>query len=227
MSRFTGLSFASSAGDTANALRASSQAQKAGTNYHGRRGLRSLMDKSSLDSAILDRQANFGGSLDGKKAPGVYNLAVLDDSGTAMKGATINIGGKLFTSDSEKGKLRILDPEYINEEIQYHEEVQAYELKIVKAILVSNTMAQTILGDSYKFLPATKGIDGMAGELVATEATPDAIAFLDPTSAIYSRAVAKIKMIVHKTGIVLNQESEQLKSASSNMAKAVTSSHDA
>ena len=185
------------------------------------------MDKAALDAKVLDRNASYGGALDGSVPAGVYNLKVVNDAGADMANASINIGGRMFQADAN-ARLRILDPQYINEEIEYHEQIQAYELKIVKAILVSNVMAKMILGQGgFDLLPKGKSVTGMAEELKQTEATPDAIAFYDPTSAIYARAIAKIKMIVHATGVVLNEEGSSLRSASSNMAKAVTSSHDA
>lgn len=222
-----GLAFASGEHAKAVDLRKETQAQRAGTRYHGRGGLRSMMDTASQDAKILERYASYGGGGD-KTTAGVYNMKIVDDEGGEMKHANINIGGRTFTSD-DAGNLRILDPQYINEEIAYHEEIQNYEMKLVKAILVSNVMAGTILGKTaFDKLKKAGKVDGMAQELVDTEATPDAIQFYDPTSAVYARAVAKIKMVVHDTGIVLNEEAQSLhKAGTSTGAAAGGSSHDA
>lgn len=157
------------------------QRQIKGSRYTGKRsGFRSLMDQNAITEQMMQYQAKHQ-SVDGKM--GVYTLRVMEDDGTtAAKNATINVGGRLFRS-GEDGNLRILDSEYINDEITATKEIREYEEKIVEAILVSNTMAKHILGKNFKYLKSSAE-EGALNEVSKTlrdvDASPDTIRYYDP-----------------------------------------------
>ena len=201
----------------ATAYRAKTNLQKAGTgwNVSNRRWGRSLMDQARLNQQIIDEVEKYKAK--GQDRPGIYNLEVQNDEGKAQPGAMMNIGGDTFTAD-RAGKFRIIDSEYLNEEIEAWEKIQDYETRIVKAILISQESAKTILGARVSLLNQGQLVEGLGlseaevGE-VDHNANPDVVRYLDKTSARYAQCVGKIKIIVHELGIVLNQEGEKLKSA--------------
>ena len=205
------------------------QRQIKGSRYTGKRtGFRSLMDQNAIVEQMMQYQAKHQ-SVDGKM--GVYTLRVMKDDGTtAAPNATINIGGRLFRSGGD-GNLRILDSEYINDEIVATKEIREYEEKIVEAILVSDTMAEHILGDNFEYLKGSedKGpLKGVSKTLRDVDASPNVIRYYDPTSVTYAQAIAKIRAIVHNSGsIIINEEAGALHGGSgSGVARASTSGHD-
>ena len=165
---------------------------------------------------------------------GVYNLKVMNDAGTdALPNAKINIGGRQFIS-SGKGDLRILDSEFLNGEIAAYKELRDYETKIVQAILVDDTTARLIIGGSPEAVAAllAKGggkgvitVAGLTGEL-DVDARPSAIRYLDPSGSAYARAIAKIRVIVHALGIIVNEEGGTLNGSGIGTTSTTVSGND-
>ena len=218
MSRYIGLGYpGSTLGLAASAkVRTDTQIQKDGSRWRGgdRRWGRSLMDRAELDRQALDYKGKYTAADD--KA-GVYNLKVVGDDGTtAVAGAMINIGGKFFKS-TDTGRLRILDSEFLNSEISAYKELRDYEEKIVQSILVSDETAALIIGGAdgdAKVLLQKGGGDGnikVAGLTdkdsgINVTALPSEIRYLDPSGSPYAQAIAKLRVIVHSLGIIVNEE---------------------
>lgn len=183
---------------------------KVGTKYEGRSGLRSLMDGPAQAKRLEDYNDRYNGDASGK-GRGVYNLKVLQaDGATPAKETEINIGGRLFRSN-DKGDLRILDSNYIAEEVAAAKSQRQYEESIIESCLVSNFMATHILG-ATEFAKLAAGA-GPSGDLNAVEAFPDSIRYMDPTSANYARAIAKLRIIVHEAGVIINEQDAALPAA--------------
>ena len=210
-------------GDAATTIREKTKIQQSGSRWTGsnRRGGRSLMDQAELSRQALDYAGKY--KAPGSDDLGVYNLEVQNENGDAQANASINIGGRYFQSSSE-GKLRIVDSEYLNSEIESWKEVQKYETSLVEAVVISPEVAKTILG-KYTAGLAVGGLQkarrqggaGLSADRVGTldtvDAQPEVIRYLDPTSTEYARAIAKIKVLVNAVGIVLNEEGGNLRSA--------------
>jgi len=234
MSRYFGLGWPSTKDgrESAEKIRKNTQIQKAGSKWRGgdRRWGRSLMDQAEYSRMASDYAGKY--SVDPGQ-PGVYNLKVMKDGGVEhLANAVINIGGKMFKSNGT-GDLRVLDSEYLNSEIAAFNELRDYETKIVKAIVVSDETAALILG-TYK---NKTGLDMLAnGGLAAAgiqagdidvDARPSSIRYLDPTSTHYARAIAKIRVLVHTIGIIINEEGGNLSAASTGIKQSADTGNDA
>ena len=203
--------------------------QVSGTRYnYGRSGFRSLMDRQAIDNEILDYKAKYAGP-DGKA--GVYNLKICKDDGTeAGAGSTIEIGGRLFRSDANS-RLRILDSQFINEEILATKSQREYQESILEAVLVSDDMARLILNDAFAHCAAKSGKPvNISPELDAVNCQPNTMRYLDPTSVEYARCLAKLRLIIHQSGsgIIINEEGGKLGSAggTTGPVKANVTGHD-
>ena len=230
MSRYFGLGYAgqesatTSGRDAADAYRKSTALQTSGTSWTGgrRTGMASLMDKAELNRQMLDHQGKFTST----DATGVYNLAVVKDDGSAVETPqTINIGGRYFQS-APNGRLRICDSEYLNAEVEAFKDLRNYEEKVVQAMLVSIEVCTLLIGRSVKEVEGllkkgggkadTKGSDilvqGLEGSGIDTDANPNSLRYLSPDSSEYAKGIAKLRMIVNKMGIIVNEESQSLHS---------------
>jgi len=191
------------------AILKTTQKWRSGSRYEGRSGYRSLMDEAKHIKDAKDYDDKYGG--DGQGNRGVYALQVrTPDNKAHAPHATINIGGRRFKADNE-GNLRILDADYIKEEVASTVAQKEYEESIVEAILVSDAMAKHVLGnDVFDKLKSDAGVDQLSTTLKKVDATPDVIRYYDPTSTTYAQAIAKIRATVHLTGIIVNEESSNL-----------------
>lgn len=236
MSRYFGIGFAGTEDGRADAqdVRKRTQIQKDGSRWRGgsRTGARSLMDQAEYNRQAADYWNKYSTG-PGSEA-GVYNLKVVgDDGSTPMKGAIINIGGKMFKSSEDEGRLRILDSEYLNSEISAFKELRDYEEKIVQALLVSDETASLIIG-TYKRRDAAEILakDGLAqvgidAPGIDVDATPSSIRYLDPSSTAYAQAIAKLRVMVHSMGIIVNEEGGNLAGAGLGIKRAEDSGNDA
>jgi len=225
MSRYFGLGWPSTGeGRTAEKdINSKTQINKSGSKWRGgdRRWGRSLMDQGEYSRMTSDYWNKYSTG-PGTQA-GVYNLKVVDDGGEALKEAVINIGGKLFRSSKQNGTLRILDSEFLNSEISAYKEIRDYETKVVQAIIVSDETAHLIIGGTADHVTALlkKGGGGAASAIpvpglddeLNVDARPSMIRYLDPSGSKYAAAIAKIRVIVSHSGIIVNQEAGDLEGA--------------
>ena len=191
------------------------------------------MDRAELERQALDYSGKYTASGD---QPGVYNLKVVgDDGNTAVKGAMINIGGKFFKSSEADGRLRILDSEYLNSEISAYKELRDYEEKIVQSLLVSDETARLIIGGTMsevkELLQANGGagtikVPGLKGSGIDVTALPSEIRYLDPSGSPYAQAIAKLRVIVHSKGIIVNEEGGTLNKVGSGIKETSNSGND-
>ena len=237
MSRYMGLGYPSTKAGKADAKKVydKTNINKPGSRYRGgRSGNRSLFDQSEYARMELDYYNKYSiGGVD--EQAGVYNLKVVgDDGSTAIPNASMNIGGRKFNAGAD-GRLRILDSEYINSEIAAYKELQDYETKIVQAILVDDETARLIIGGSKEDVAellaegggqAAIKVPGLTGEL-NVDARPSAIRYLDPSGSAYARAIAKIRVIVHARGIIINEEGGNLAGSGIGVTPTKVSGNDA
>lgn len=237
MSRYMGLGYPASDEGKAGAktVYEKTNINKPGSRYRGgRSGNRSLFDTSEYARMELDYYNKYSvGGVDDQA--GVYNLKVVGEDGdTAVPNAIMNIGGRKFNAGAD-GRLRILDSEYINSEIAAYKETQDYETKIVQAILVDDETARLIIGGAKADVAAllaedggqgTIKVPGLTGEL-NVDARPSAIRYLDPSGSAYARAIAKIRVIVHARGIIINEEGGNLSGSGIGTTPTKVSGNDA
>ena len=132
--------------------------------------------------------------------------------------------------------MSFLDSEYLNSEIAAFKELRDYEEKVLQAMLVSDDTAALILGgsknDAMTLLATGEGTGKFsiaklkASKLKDVDATPSSIRYLDPTSSEYARAIAKIRVIVHELGIIVNEEGGTLSGAGTGIKQAADSGND-
>ena len=237
MSRYMGLGYPSTTEGKkgAKTVYDKTNINKPGSRYRGgRSGNRSLFDTSEYARMELDYYNKYSvGGVDDQA--GVYNLKVVgEDGSTAVPNAIMNIGGRKFNAGAD-GRLRILDSEYINSEIAAYKETQDYETKIVQAILVDDDTARLIIGGAKADVAAllaedggqgTIKVPGLTGEL-NVDARPSAIRYLDPSGSAYARAIAKIRVIVHARGIIINEEGGNLSGSGIGTTPTKVSGNDA
>lgn len=242
MSRYMGLGYPATDEGKAGAKTVydKTNINKPGSRYRGgRSGNRSLFDTSEYARMELDYYNKYSvGGVDDQA--GVYNLKVVGEDGdTAVPNAIMNIGGRKFNAGAD-GRLRILDSEYLNSEIAAYKETQDYETKIVQAILVDDETARLIIGGSKAEVAELLNVDGGGsgktikipgltdgkGEL-NVDARPSAIRYLDPSGSAYARAVAKIRVIVHARGIIINEEGGNLSGSGIGTTPTKVSGNDA
>ena len=188
------------------------------TRYAGsHKGLMSFKDGAQLNRDLIDKMASQ--QYAGDNAEGILKLAVLDRNNDAVANTPFELGGKTFRTNAQ-GYARLVDAERLNIELEAHNQIEDYELKILKAIMISNDMAQRMLDDTvYAKLGANAGdiepIPGqpLSGAIRAIDAHPDVIKFMDPSSIEYSRALVKLKAAVKEAGVILNEENQSLQSA--------------
>ena len=183
------------------------------TRYSGsHKGLMSFKDGAQLSRDLLDKMASQ--QYAGDNAEGILKLAVLDRRNQAVPNTPFELGGKTFRTNGD-GYARLVDAERLNIELEAHNQIEEYELKILKAIMISDDMALRMLDEAVftKLLPGRRpdGIDTAA--IGDVDARPDKIKFMDPSSVEYSRALVKLKAAVKEAGVILNEENQNLQSA--------------
>ena len=183
------------------------------TKYAGsHKGLMSFKDGSQLNRDLLDKMASQQYS--GDNAEGILKLAVLDRRNNRVPNTPFELGGKTFRTN-EQGFARLVDAERLNIELEAHNQIEEYELKILKAIMISDDMALRMLDETVfnKLQPGRRpeGIDTAA--IGDVDARPDKIKFMDPSSVEYSRALVKLKAAVKEAGVILNEENQHLGNA--------------
>lgn len=210
---FTQIPADKTAADAAKTAREKSFLQGQATRYSGRsRGISSFRDKAELDAQILAQRAST--SYPGDDDNGILNLAVCNKTGTPQPNQTFELGGRLFKTGNN-GLARIADGEALNMEISSYNEVAEYELKVLRMVMMNNKMAEKLLGNAV-FLKleaagAPAGITNAA--IIATDAKPDTIQFLDPTSPEYARALVKMKAAVREAGVIINEDNQKVSTA--------------
>ena len=183
------------------------------TRYAGsHKGLMSFKDGAQLSRDLLDKMASQ--QYAGDNAEGILKLAVLDRRNQMVPNTPFELGGKTFRTNGD-GFARLVDAERLNIELEAHNQIEEYELKILKAIMISDDMALRMLDETVfnKLGPrgAPEGID--TPEIVNVDARPDKIKFMDPSSVEYNRALVKLKAAVKEAGVILNEENQNLQSA--------------
>jgi len=189
------------------------QMQANTTKYAGsHKGLMSFKDGAQLNRDLLDKMA--GQQYAGDNAEGILKLAVLDRRNRRVANTPFELGGKTFRTN-DNGFARLVDAERLNIELEAHNQIEEYELKILKAIMISDDMALRMLDQAVfdKLGPGQRpdGIDTQA--IAEVDARPDKIKFLDPSSLEYGRCLVKLKAAVKEAGVILNEENQNLQSA--------------
>jgi len=180
------------------------------------KGLMSFRDGQKLNRDLLDKMASQ--QYAGDNTEGILKLAVLDRRDAPVPNTPFELGGKTFRTN-ERGHARLVDAERLNIELEAHNQIEEYELKIMKAIMISNDMALRMLDDAvYAKLDAGQRPEPIPGQPVSdairdVDAHPDVIKFMDPSSVEYSRALVKLKACVKEAGVILNEENEHLHNA--------------
>jgi len=150
-------------------------------------GLMSFKDGAKLNRDLMDKMASQ--QYAGDNAEGILKLAVLDRRNALVPNTPFELGGKTFRTD-QQGYARLVDAERLNIELEAHNQIEEYELKILKAIMISDDMALRMLDQTVfnKLQPGERpeGIDTAA--IAEVDARPDKIKFLDPSSIEYGRA---------------------------------------
>ena len=187
------------------------------TRYGGdHKGLMSFRDGIQLNRDLLDKMASQ--QYAGDNAEGILKLAVLDRHHHSVPNTPFELGGRTFRTNHD-GFARLVDAERLNIELEAHNQIEQYELKILKAIMISNDMAQRMLDDQVYNKLGSGGrpvpIPGqpVSPDIAAVDAHPDVIKFLDPSSIEYSRALVKLKAAVSEAGVILNEDNQKLRSA--------------
>ena len=183
------------------------------TRYAGsHKGLMSFKDGAQLSRDLLDKMASQ--QYAGDNAEGILKLAVLDRRNRMVPNTPFELGGKTFRTNGD-GYARLVDAERLNIELEAHNQIEEYELKILKAIMISDDMALRMLDQTVfdKLQPGRRpeGIDTAA--IGDVDARPDKIKFMDPSSVEYSRALVKLKAAVKEAGVILNEENQNLGNA--------------
>lgn len=197
------------------------QMQANTTKYGGsHKGLMSFKDGAQLNKDLLDKMA--GQQYAGDNAEGILKLAVLDRRNNRVKNTPFELGGKTFRTN-EQGFARLVDAERLNIELEAHNQIEEYELKILKAIMISDDMALRMLDETVfeKLKPYGGGtalrpvdIQGIdTEEIKRVDARPNKIKFLDPSSLEYGRCLVKLKAAVKEAGVILNEENQILGNA--------------
>ena len=173
------------------------------TKYAGsHKGLMSFKDGSQLNRDLLDKMASQQYS--GDNAEGILKLAVLDRRNNRVPNTPFELGGKTFRTN-EQGFARLVDAERLNIELEAHNQIEEYELKILKAIMISDDMALRMLDETVfnKLGPNQRPVGIDPGPIADVDARPDKIKFMDPSSVEYSRALVKLKAAVKEAGVCL------------------------
>ena len=204
-----------------NAQKRGTLMQSNTTRYAGsHKGLMSFKDGAQLNRDLIDKMASQ--QYAGDNAEGILKLAVLDRNNDSVPNTPFELGGKTFRTN-QQGFARLVDAERLNIELEAHNQIEEYELKILKAIMISDDMALRMLDETVfsKLRPYGGGtalrpidIDGIdTPEIKAVDARPDKIKFMDPSSIEYSRALVKLKAAVKEAGVILNEENQHLGNA--------------
>ena len=196
-----------------NAQKRGTLMQSNTTRYAGsHKGLMSFKDGAQLNRDLIDKMASQ--QYAGDNAEGILKLAVLDRNNDAVANTPFELGGKTFRTNAE-GYARLVDAERLNIELEAHNQIEEYELKILKAIMISDDMALRMLDQTvFDKLQAGRRPIGIDTDTIGdVDARPDKIKFMDPSSVEYSRALVKLKAAVKEAGVILNEENQNLQSA--------------
>ena len=142
---------------------------------------RSFRDGYQLNRDLLDKMASQ--QYAGDNTEGILKLAVLDRNNVSVPNTPFELGGRTFRTNHD-GFARLVDAERLNIELEAHNQIEQYELKILKAIMISNDMAQRMLDDQvYNKLGRggrPKPIPGqpVSPDIADVDAQPDVIKFL-------------------------------------------------
>ena len=147
----------------------------------------------------------------------------MDRNNRTVPDTPFELGGRTFRTNAQ-GVARLVDAERLNIELEAHNQIEEYELRILKAIMISNDMALRMLDDTvYAKLDAGQRPEPIPGQPVTAaigdvDAHPDVIKFMDPSSIEYSRALVKLKAAVKEAGVILNEENQKLQHATHHMS---------
>ena len=171
----------------------------------GRTGINSILDKDIINDHLQTKKRNMGA--------GFLKLRLQDHD--RAKPTPINIGGRLMYPDDE-GNYIIIDTSVVNEMQKSEEEKRSYLESVIEKASLSNDICSLILGcaDSSELEKQYlgSGANGgarMSAELIATDAMPETIETLDPTSQSYSRAIQKFKIVIKKRMPMLDNMTPQ------------------
>ena len=92
------------------------------------KGLMSFKDGAQLNRDLLDKMASQ--QYAGDNAEGILKLAVLDRANRMVPDTPFELGGKTFRTNAD-GYARLVDAERLNIELEAHNQIEEYELKIL------------------------------------------------------------------------------------------------
>ena len=196
-----------------NAQKRGTLMQSNTTRYAGsHKGLMSFKDGAQLNRDLIDKMASQ--QYAGDNAEGILKLAVLDRNNDSVPNTPFELGGKTFRTN-QQGFARLVDAERLNIELEAHNQIEEYELKILKAIMISDDMALRMLDQTVfdKLQSGSRPVGIDTDTIGDVDARPDKIKFMDPSSVEYSRALVKLKAAVKEAGVILNEENQNLQSA--------------
>ena len=171
----------------------------------GRTGIDSVLDRDIINDHLQTKRRNMGS--------GFLKLRLQDHDRT--KPTPINIGGRLMYPDDE-GNYIIIDSSVVHEMQKSEQEKREYLESVIEKASLSNDICSLILGckdaDELEKQYLGSGASGgarMSAELIATDAMPETIETLDPTSQSYSRAIQKFKIVIKKRMPMLDNMTPQ------------------
>jgi len=165
-----------------------------GTRYN-RYGDRAPGIGSILDSKIVERNINREKENLGE---GFVELQISDKN---KQNKPLNIGGRLHYADNE-GKFTIIDEKFLDVMKQRETEKREYIEGLIQTAIMSDEICATLLG--VKNLDSVLGSGNGAqfgiprGPILDVDAKPSAIETYAETSAAYSNAVQKFKMVLKR-----------------------------
>jgi len=165
-----------------------------GTRYnrYGERapGIGSILDSTIVERNIKREQENLG--------EGFVELQISDKN---KQNKPLNIGGRLHYADNE-GKFTIIDEKFLDVMKQRETEKREYIEGLIQTAIMSDEICATLLG--VKNLDSVLGSGNGAqygiprGPILDVDAKPSAIETYAETSAAYSNAVQKFKMVLKR-----------------------------
>ena len=102
----------------------------------------SFRDGAQLNRDLVDKMASQQDA--GDNTEGILKLAVLDRQNAVVANTPFELGGKTFRTNAQ-GYARLVDAERLNVELEAHNQIEEYELKILKANMIADDMALKML----------------------------------------------------------------------------------
>lgn len=195
----------------------------------GNNPFKSIMSRGAIEEQLEARAKKYGAKFDENKqiirgTMGVSRMMAVDEDKLPIPFAPMELNGVSYRAGSD-GMFRVVDEQFMEEELKLAEERDAVINKLTKLAMASDEAAAIMLfdGDTARFQELAKGNNkdvflkwyGEQGgdvniphEVANANASPMFLQAIDSDTSVYGLGVSKLKIIVGSVAPILSNMSK-------------------